>query len=153
MSILGLKNEAKENEQIGKYPTPTVRNTRVSQYCYLRDSPIFMGVRDREIWYRTTGHPYVSHPAIPIRKRSDAWKHTSAGRYIGSDRKRTTFARDPGPDWFTSFGKLTANWAWKLIRKTNQWSGNEKRWSGTKKVGFRMTEVGVSLVTFDFSVP
>ena len=36
-----------------------------------------------------------------------------------------------------------ANWAWKLIRKTNQWSGSAKHWSGTKKVSFRMTEVGV----------
>ena len=53
-------------------------------------------------------HPYLSHPAISMRSRFDAWKHTSAGRNIGSDRKKTTFTRDPGSDWFTNFnGKLS----------------------------------------------
>ena len=58
-------------------------------------------------------------------------------------KKGKCWLDDQGPSQFTSFGNLVGNWAGKLTRRNIDWSGVIKCWSGTKKVSFRMTEVGV----------
>ena len=41
------QKKTNKSENTPSLPVPIVRNTIVSQYCNLRDNPIFMGVRGR----------------------------------------------------------------------------------------------------------